>query len=234
MSFQKLSVFILGFAIAAVPAKATFTYSNSTTQTAVTIEATTDGLTVSSLIDFTTALMELASTSSINDEYVDATTGVEFLALNSTGGANDSFSPSSPAGAVPTGGLLKGNTLGDVIEVIFPSTVYGFAFNVTSSSFVQVCVDTSVATLANCASGGDSVNGGSSALISVFNDGGSLSPLPTLYIHPGSQSNSDALQSFEVASQAATPESASMILIGMGLVAIRALAVIRKRGAARL
>src|SRR5271167_5011694 len=94
MGFRRLGIFSLGLASIAIPARATISYQ--TTQTAFYNEATTiNGLTVSpSLITFSGSnLTEVAGVA--NDAYLDPTTGIEFLAFNSTGTTHVAFAVTS-------------------------------------------------------------------------------------------------------------------------------------------
>ncbi len=227
MSIQKLCFFTLGLALAASPALATISYQSS--QAAFASKAvTTDSLFVSSLTTFTGILATDGVVS--GDEYVDATTGIEFIAFNGSGSSQVAFSSVS-------GGVLNTTVgAGNAIEVVFPSsTDYGFAFNFTTASGtgVTVCVDLSPGTFSNCALGGTFVSQNGTGFIGGINDGGSLAPLTTLWIHPqNGASGATDLQSFEVATQgSATPETSTMLLIGSGLVAISALSINRRRHA---
>jgi hypothetical protein len=233
MGFRKFGVLMLGLGIVAGWARGSITYQTS--QANFTSQATvTDGLTVSSLITFTGALTELAGSGVANDEYIDLTTGVEFLAFSSNGLTHEAF-------ASVSGGIL--NTAagqGDSIEVMFPSGVdYGFAFNFTTASSTgdNLCVDTSTATFSTCASGGTSIAQNGSGFIGALNDSPTPAPLVAVWLHPQSGSPGTDLQSFDVATQSQTsdtPEARTMVLIGSGLIVINLLRRRQKtRGMAR-
>ena len=225
MGFRRLGIFSLGLASIAIPARATISYQ--TTQTAFYNEATTiDGLTVSpSLITFSGSnLTEVAGVA--NDEYLDPTTGIEFLAFNSFGTTHVAF-------AVTSGVLTTPNS-GDVIEVIFPSGIDGFAFNFTTTyTYETLCIDSSTGTFGSCASGGTTVVPPSSVFIGAINEG-PLTTLPSLWLHSQSGAANTDLQNFEVGAQAETPEVATMVLIGTGLVAIKFAGSMRRRRELRL
>jgi hypothetical protein len=228
MSFQRLAIFMLGFAIIAIPAKASIYYGANTQLAFTTRAQTTDGLTVSSLETFTGSL----TTDGIlaNDEYLDPISGIEFLAFSQNGSTQQAFT--SVAGGV----LNMATSGGNSIEVIFPTGIdVGFAFNFTtpSSSGDNLCVDTSVGNFGNC---DDNlfISQNGSGFIGALDDVGSLTTLSTLWLHVNGLATSTDLQSFEVATQGSSaPEPATMLLIGMGLIAIRGIDVIRKRRAAR-
>ncbi len=230
MIFQRLAIFMLGFAIIAVPAKASI-YYGATTQLAFTTRAQSapDDLTVSSLQTFTGSLT--TDGNAANDEYLDPVTGIEFLAFSSNGGTQVAFT------SVSGGVLNMATTGGNTIEVIFPAGIdYGFAFNFTtpSSSGDNLCVDTSVANFGNC-DGNVFISQNGTGFVGALDDFGSLTTLNTLWLHPlsGGLTSTD-LQSFDVATQGSeAPEPATMLLIGMGLLAIHGIGVIRRRRAAR-
>jgi hypothetical protein len=209
MVLSKFRVLILGLG-ALIPASATITYQSSQANFA-TQATVTDGLTLSSLITFTGTLSTVGGVT--DDAYVDPTTGIEFLAFNSTGSANAAFTLT--AGHV----LDTGTNSGDAIEVIFPTGVdYGFAFNfTTAASFNNLCVDTSIG---GCNSGGTVVTTGGSSFVGALNDNPTPAALSTIWMHPGSFSPDTDLQSFEAGSESATPDGPTMLLIGGGLIAL--------------
>ncbi len=226
MVFRNIGVFVLGLGIMAGTARATITYQAN--QSTFANQATmTDGLTLSSLITFTGTLTTVGGVS--NDAYIDAATGVEFLAFNQTGSSNVAF-------ASVSGGIL--NTvpgLGDAIEVIFPSGVdYGFGFNFTTAySFETLCVDTSPASFGNCASNGTTITSGNSGFIGALNDNPAPGALVSVWLHPYNNGSADTdLQSFEIGTQASAPsvpETRTMFLIGSGLILIHQLRRRQKR-----
>jgi hypothetical protein len=214
MNMTRLTIFILGLTAAVVPARASVSYQSS--QTTFTTQATvTDNLTVSSLTTFTGVLSQFGSVA--NDEYIDPTTGVEFIAFNNSGTANKAFSSVS-------GGILStAADQGDDIEIILPAGVYGFAFNFTTTfpSGDNVCVDVTV----NGCSGGPYFSPESgTAFAGALSDGAALT---TIWIHPTTEQDTD-LQSFEIATQgdAEAPEVATMLMLGSGLIFI---ALLRRR-----
>jgi hypothetical protein len=212
MVLRKIGIFILGLGAVAGSARGSTTYQAS--QISFASQATTDGLTLSSLITFTGTLSEVGGVA--NDAYLDPTTGVEFLAFNQSGSANVAF-------ASVSGGTLNTVQLGDAIEVVLPSGVdYGFAFNFTTtySPLETLCVDTSLP--GSCASGGTSIGPGGSGFVGAL----SAAPLVSLWLHTGGSADTD-LQSFEIGTQAAgppaVPETRTMLLIGSGLILIHQL-----------
>jgi hypothetical protein len=220
MVLRNIGIIVLGLGAMAGMARGSTTYQGSQL-TFASQATTTDGLTLSSLITFTGTLTELAGTSVPGDEYLDPTTGVEFLAFNGAGMANVAF-------ASVSGGKLSTQN-GDAIEVIFPSGVdYGFAFNFTTAySFETLCVDASPASFPSCA-GSAFITSGNSGFIGALNDNPTpAAPLVSLWLHPQSAGPDTDLQSFEVATQAAgppaVPETRTMLLIGSGLILIHQL-----------
>lgn len=218
--FRRYGVFILGLGMMAGSARATITYQTSLA-TFGTQASVTDGLTVSSPITFAGALTETAGVA--NDEYIDPTTGVEFIAFNGSGTTNEAF-------ASVTGGVL--NTVaasGDTIEVLLPTSVdYGFGFNFTTAYYegVSLCVGTGPATFGNCLSGGTYIAQNGSGFVGAINDYlAPPAPLTAVWLNPQSGFSSPAgtdLQSFEVATEAAdtTPEGSTNLLIGSGLIGL--------------
>jgi len=219
MGFRRFGVFMLALGIVAGWARGSITYQTS--QASFTTQATvTDDLTVSSLITFTGTLTELAGVA--NDEYIDPTTGIEFLAFSQSGSTHEAFASTS-------GNVLQ-TAAGDSIEVIFPSSVdYGFAFNfTTTSTFETLCVDTSTGSFGTCASGGTTITSGNSGFIGALNDNPTPAALVSLWLHPqGGADDETSLQSFDVATQD-TPETATKVLIGSGLIVINLLRRRRK------
>jgi hypothetical protein len=225
MAFRRFvgryGVFMLGLGMMAGSARATITYQTSLA-TFGTQASVTDGLTVSSPITFTGSLCSTAPSCAngvIGDEYVDTTTGIEFLAFNGSGSSNVAF-------ASVTGGVLNTTAgLGDSIEVIFPTSVdYGFAFNFTTAwSFETFCIDTTTA-FSNCASGGTSISSGNSGFIGAINDNSTPAFMPTIWLALGTSGSAGTdIQSFEVATQSAqsaVPEGPTNLLIGSGLSAL--------------
>lgn len=222
MTSHRFGIFMLGLGVIAGSARATITYSAS--QAAFGPQATvTDGLTLSSLITFTGALCSTAGTCAngvIGDEYIDPTTGLEFLAFNGSGTTNEAFA------SVTDGVLYTAANQGDAIEVIFPTGVdYGFAFNfTTTSSGDNLCIDTSSASFNSCPSGPTFVMSGNSGFIGALNDSPTPAPLTAVWLAlSASGSAATDLQSFEVATQSAqtaTPEGSTSLLIGSGLIAL--------------
>ena len=159
MTATRLRIFILGFTAIAIPAKASLSFEAS--QSTFTNQATTtDGLVVSSLFTFTGSLTQFGSVA--NDEYIDLTTGVEFIAFNGTGTANKAFAP------ISGGDLNTVASQGDAIEVILPAGTYWLAFNFTTvfSSGDNLCVDT---TVSGC-SGGAFIAQNGSGFVGTLND----------------------------------------------------------------
>jgi hypothetical protein len=215
MAFRKFGIFTLGLGMLAGSAHATTSYQSS--QTSFASQATTtDGLTLSSLITFTAA--NLTTINGIacgctDDEYIDPTTGIEFLAFNGSGSGNVAF------GSVAAGVLTTQAGLGDSIEVIFPTPVdYGFAFNFTTAyTYETFCIDPTTS-FSTCASGGTTITSGNSGFIGAIN---STAPLTAVWLALNESGSAGTdLQSFEVANPAATPEGPTMLLIGPGLIGL--------------
>jgi hypothetical protein len=226
MTRPPFTIFILGLAAAVVPACASLTYQAS--QTSFSNQATvTDGLTLTSLITFTGTLTELPSTTA-NDEYIDPTTGVEFLAFNSTGTTHKAFA------SVSGGDLNLPASSGDSIEVILPTGTYGFAANFTTtfSPYESLCMDVSTSTFSTCASGGTVTFANTSGFVGTLDDNPTPATFTTIWLHPQSSGSAGTdLQSFEIAELPADPSSgapdpATMLTLGAGLIF---LALLRRR-----
>lgn len=192
----------------------------------------TDGLTLSSLITFTAGNLTTTAGGPTNDEYLDPTTGIEFLAFDGSGTTNEAFA------SVASGVLNTVASSGDTIEVIFPTGVdYGFAFNFTTaySSGVDFCVDTSPGTFGACSSGGTYIGQNGAGFIGALNDYmAPPAPLTAVWLNPDPGFSIMAgtdLQSFEVATQAGddAPEGSTNLLIGSGLIGIYLLHRRRRR-----
>jgi hypothetical protein len=206
MDFRRFGIATMGIVMLAGSARATISYQAS--QASFNTKAGTDGLVVSSLGTFTGAL----TTDGIaaNDEYVDATTQIEFQAFNADG--------SNPQPFTLTGGTLS-VTPDHTIKITFPVGVdFGFAFNfTTTSTFETLCEDV---TLAGC-SGSTLVFQNASGFLGATNDIPTPAALTVLWVHQGNSVNT--LQSFDVATQTATPDGPPMLLIGGGLIVLHLL-----------
>jgi hypothetical protein len=210
MTATRLRIFILGFTAIAIPARASLSFEAS--QSTFTNQATTtDGLVVSSLFTFTGSLTQFGSVA--NDEYIDSTTGVEFIAFNGTGTANKAFAP------ISGGDLNTVANQGDAIEVILPAGTYGLAFNFTTafSSGDNLCVDT---TVSGC-SGGAFIAQNGSGFVGTLNDNPTPDMLTTIWMHPTTSAGTN-LQSFETATQTqdSAPDAGTMFTLGSGLILI--------------
>ncbi len=217
MTITRLAPFILGLAALVAPAHASLTYycSSGCAKPAsdFATEATvTDGLTLSSLIDFTGSLSQSGTVA--NDEYIDPFTGVEFIAFNSTGTANEPFAPVS-------GGVLYSNA-GDSIEIILPADTVGIAVNFTTtySGGLNLCVDPTQSTLSSCDSGGTFIANGGSGFAGALNDSPAPVPLASLWLSPTSGGADIDLKNFETAYEAPVPEAATGLTLGSGLILI--------------
>ena len=217
MTTARLTTFILGLAAIVVPAHASLTYycssgCSGTTSQFTTQATVTDGLALTSLINFTGGLSQFGTVA--NDEYIDLTTGVEFIAFNSTGTANEPF-------ASVTGGILY-NVAGDSLEVILPADTVGIAanFTTTNSGGLNLCVDPTQATLSNCDSNGTFIANGGSGFAGALNDNPSPAPLASIWLSPTSGGADIDLKNFEIASQASegeAPDAATGLTLGAGL-----------------
>ena len=206
MDFRRFGIVMLGLVSIAGSANATISYQGS--QASFNSKAATDGLAVSSLATFTGALTTDGITA--NDEYLDATTQIEFQAFNADG--------SNPQQFTLTGGTLS-VAAGNTIKITFPVGVdFGFAFNfTTTSSFETVCEDV---TLAGC-SGSAIILQNASGFVGAINDVPTPAALTVLWLHQGNAVNT--LQSFDVATQSATPDGPTILLIGGGLIVLHLL-----------
>jgi hypothetical protein len=218
MTKTRLLIFISGLLCVVGPAQATISYYSSSSSFAS--DASTDSLTTSSTITFTGSLSQFGSVA--NDEYVDLTTGTEFIAFNSTGTANEAFS-------IPSGGDLDTPaSSGDAIEVVLPTGTYGFGINFSTSypTGETLCMDSSPGTFSSCASGGVFVTSTGSSFTGVIDDAG----VTTLWLHPLSGNPGTNLTGFEIATQGSSsseaPEAGTLLTLGSGLVG---LGLVRKR-----
>jgi hypothetical protein len=210
----------LGLSAAIVPAHASLTYycsngCNGTTAQFTTQATVTDSLSLSSLIDFTGTLTQFGSIA--NDEYIDAITDVEFIAFNSTGTTNKAFTVSGGNLNLPTG-------LGYSIEVILPADTYGIGINFTTafSNGDTQCLDPTTSAFSSCASGGTFIANGGSGFVSALNDNPTPAPFTTIWLNAQNAGSgaSPNLESFEIVTQAETPEAATGLTLGAGLVLI--------------
>lgn len=212
MSVTRFVFTVLGLVAIVVPARASLTFQSS--QTSFTTDADSAGLTVSSEFTFTGGTF--SSFDGVSDaEYT--VQGVEFVLFNSSGSTAENW------GSQSGGTLDVPNGLNDAIEVIFPSNVYGFGFNFTTSSGLEtVCVDPTTA-FSNCDSGGTAAPG----FIGTLSTTPSLAQITNLWIHPLASGSTD-LSNFELATQseASTPEATTTLLLGSGLIL---LALVRRR-----
>jgi hypothetical protein len=221
MKKARLTIFILGLSAGIVPARASLTYycsngcGGSTAQ--FTTQATvTDGLSLSSLVDFTGALTQFGSVA--NDEYIDSTTGVEFIAFNASGTTNKAFA------GVSGGNLNLTASSGDSIEVILPASTYGIGFNFTTafSNGETLCLDPTTSAFSSCDSGGTFITQSSSGFVGTLNDNPAPAPFTTIWLNAqnaGSGASTD-LQSFEIATQTEAPDAATGLTLGTGLILI--------------
>jgi hypothetical protein len=227
MTRLRFTIFILGLTAAVVPAHASLTYycsngCNGTTSQFTTQATITDDLTLTSLIAFTGALSQFGSVA--NDEYIDSTTGVEFVSFNSTGGTNVGFA------SVSAGDLdVKP---GDSVEVILPGLTYGIGVKFTTSTVngETLCIDPTTSQFNSCDSGGTSVADGAPGFVGTLDDNPTLAPLTTIWLNQTTSAATD-LQSFEIAEQPAeqssgAPDPATMLTLGAGLIFI---ALLRRR-----
>jgi hypothetical protein len=214
MTATRLRIFILGFTAIVIPAKASLSFETS--QSAFTNQATTiDGLVVSSLFTFTGTLTEFGSVA--NDEYIDGTTGVEFIAFKGNGsGTGITNEPFTLSGS----NLNTRLSQGDAIEVILPAATYGLAINFTSSVQVTYCMDLSSATFSTC-DGSAFILAGASGFLGTLSDNPTLATLTTIWLHPASSGSPAVdLQSFQIATEASVPDAATMLTLGSGLILI--------------
>jgi hypothetical protein len=214
MTLARLTIFILGLTAATIPARASLTYysSQSTFENQATV---TDALTVSSLITFTGTLSEYGSVA--NDEYIDLTTGVEFIAFNGTGTTNKAFTVS--------GGVLN-TPAGDTIEIILPAGTYGVGtyFTTTDSNGETVCMDPTTSVFNSCYSGGTFIPNGGSGYVGTLNDNPTPATMTTIWLNQLTSGNID-LTSFEIATQgeSQTPDPGTWLTLGAGLILIAGL-----------
>lgn len=208
---KRISIFALGLASVVIPARASLTYqsSASTFDNQVTV---TDGLTLGTAITFTSADLKTTGTVT-DDEYLDTTDGIEFIAFNSSGTANEAFTVSG-------GTLHTASGSGDAIEIIFTNPSIdglGVTFTTTWSNGDNLCEGT---TNGSCA-GNVYVSENGSGFMGALNDSPlPATSLPTLWLHTDTGSADTDLESFVLAEPQAAPEVRTMLMMGFGLVAI--------------
>ena len=117
-----------------------------------------------------------------------------------------------------TGGSLQLGTNGDLVEITLPANVYAFAANIhVNAGTGNYCLEPSSTfnTSSNC-----------NATISLSTTSAffgvvSTSPIPTIWIGPSGPASKLVVDSFEEGTQAAaTPDPATLVLIGSGLISL--------------
>jgi hypothetical protein len=219
MTVHRFLIAVLVLAAFACPAFATFaTYSDQTTFNNATTALYFPNTTTPVPITFTGALINGGA------EYDDATTLAKFFAFRANGVTVDQFTKSGTSLQTTAG-------LGDVVKITLPANTYAFAVNFTiqaaSANFCMEPTDTFSAT-SNC----DYIAFVSSPASTFFGIV-STSPMPTFWVGPtGTSSATLLLNSFEVGTQASvseTPEVATLLTIGGGLILLRLLQKRRPR-----
>ncbi len=213
---------ILGLLCAGWPAQASLSYQTS--ESSFSNRATvTDGLTLSSLITFTSAdLMTVGGVT--DDEYVDITDGIEFFAYNSNGTTPESFT-------VSNGTLYAGD--GDSIEIVFTSASidgFGFSFTTTASSD-NLCEGLNVGGGGNCSNNVFISNGGTGFMGALNDSALPATSLPTLWLYPLTSSPDTDLEGYYLAGPAdEAPEGGTLITLGCGLVVVGTMRMRKGRG----
>jgi hypothetical protein len=222
MKFQKLSISVLVLGAACAPASATTIYCSngcSSNNTAAFNSATTS-------FSFPNAPI-LFSNASGGPEYTDPVSLTEFTEYLSPGTSIDTNGFDGFSGI----GNLKTDVGGDLIEVTLPANVYAFGANLqTPSGAATVCIEpTSTPGSANCNATVATTGSSDTEFIGVV----SATPITTVWLAPGQNSTTIQLDNFEIGEQseappADTPEIATMLMIGTGLIS---LGVMRRRSA---
>lgn len=160
---------------------------------------------------FTNMTFEAFAGSSFNDAagLLDAITNVRFVGLQSNGSSydlTDSLSGFSGS-AVLTQSLPNGS-----IQVTLPANVRAFGVDVNSASAIGVTIDYTA--------GGNFTHlatpAGTSGFFGVRTD----APITNLVLYTG-VTTKISVDNFEIGTQADTPEVATLLLIGTGLIAMR-------------
>ena len=227
MGTKRIFLFTLGFALAAIPASATITYTsctavgagNACTETtgsyaALPTETGASGLTFSSLVTF-------SSTYVSSGIYTDLTTGVVFT--NYIGSGVDT------GAIVNSGGYLEQGTDGTNtgFQITLPANTYAIGLVVGACSSFFSC-GTLAFNSATMGVGTQSTHGTNYAM-TLTNSGTQFfaivsdAPIASLFFASGSNNTWLGLKNFEIGTEApggATPELATSALIGGGLVGL--------------
>jgi hypothetical protein len=218
----QFALFTLGFALVAIPASATISYSScssgcgSTSGSYATLpsESGASGLTFSSEITFSSG--GLSGSPAL---YTDSTTGTVFNA----------FSNSTAESLWVTGTALVNSDGGShgSIQLVLPANTYAIAMSVGTNSSSQPWFA--------LVSSPSNLNGGAEQYQLVVPSSSSpqffgivsSTPIASLFVWDASGSGASNIQSFEIGQEAPTPESATSLMIGSGLIGLYAW---RRRG----
>ncbi|MGD1096283.1 MAG: hypothetical protein ABSB35_30360 [Bryobacteraceae bacterium] len=221
MTFPRLSISVLVLAAACVPASATTViYCNISSDCPAGNLVAFDNATTSLFFPNAPILFTSAGFNSDQTNYIDPVSGTDFLDYGSNGSTIDGFTNFTGTGPLQT---FVG---GDVIEVTLPANVYAFETNIQVASAGGVCIETSSAYTHSCS--GDNVflsSNTDAEPVGVV----STVPITTMWFAAPSGSKLQ-LDNFEIgepmSDPADTPEVATMIMIGTGLIS---LGVMRRR-----
>lgn len=221
MRTERFIHFILGLALAAIPAFATIDYSSCNsgcgatngTYSAMPSEPGASGLTFSSQITF-----GAGGLSGSPVMYTDSTTGVVFLGYNGT--TQDSLTTSGTTLA------QTGSGSGYSIELTLPSNTYAVAMMIDASTFADPWVElVSSPSSLNTGSNAQYMmvipNSSSPQFFGIVADTGG-SPLTHLFVWNSGTGGTLSIQSFEIGTQSSggsqsdTPEPSTLLLLGCG------------------
>jgi hypothetical protein len=222
MTFQKLSISVLVLAAACVPVSASAVIYCSTSDCGSDNQTAFNNATTSLFFPNAPILFATAGLSADTTTYTDSVSGTEFIDDNSAGTSISSEGFNSPIGAG-----LKIFTPGETIEVTLPANVYAFSTSIQDSSTGGICVETgSSFSRSSCSTDVFLPTANTAGFIGVV----SASPITTVWL--GAPSGGQIqLNNFQIGEQGPsdppdTPEIATMIMIGTGLIS---LGVMRRR-----
>lgn len=221
MRTERFIHFILGLALAAIPASATIDYSSCNsgcgatngTYAAMPTETGASGLTFSSQLTFGSG--GLSGSTAI---YTDSTTGVVFLGYNGT--TQDSLTTSGTTLAQTNSGS------GYSIELTLPANTYAVAMMIGASSFADPWVElvsspSDLNTTTNAQYMMVIPNSSSPQFFGIVADP-SGSPLTNIFVWNSGTGGTLNIQSFEIGTesgggnQSGTPEPSTLLLMGGG------------------
>jgi hypothetical protein len=201
MTFKRLLTSILALAVFALPASASTTIYTDATAFA---NATASLFFPDPLTSFTASGLMPG-----NLEYADQNTATDFFGFQSNGTTPDTLSVNGTK-------LQTVTAVGDVIGIVMPANTYAFAGYISVlTGFGIECIEptSTFNTSSNC---NTTINAFTSPVfIGVF----STTPLTTLWIGPQTGSSTLQIDNFEIGEE--TPEVATFLMIGSGLIFVR-------------